>query len=59
MTVSELIALLSTLPADATVSFPDTYEREEGWLPAHDAATYNVCGAHVNERGEVELDGEE
>lgn len=44
MTVSELMTLLATLPADAEVVFPDTYEESEGWgehdpvLPVHGAA---------------------
>ena len=54
MTVAKLMALLATLPADAVVRFPDTYEQCEGWEDGHDTATCVVGGATL-EDGSVVL----
>lgn len=58
MTVAELMTLLATMPQDATVRFPDTYEQCEGWEEGHDSASLVVGGA-VAEDGAVMLWGEE
>lgn len=47
MKVSELMALLATMPADAVVRFPDTYEQCEGWEEGHAYATCVVGGADL------------
>lgn len=59
MTVAELVALLSTLPADAPVVFTDTYTESEGWGAAAADPVLYVEGATVDERGRVYLIGEE
>lgn len=55
MKVSELMALLATLPADAEVRFPDTYEENEGW---GECEPYCIVYDAVVEDGKVTLLGE-
>ena len=59
MTVSELMALLATMPADAVVRFPDTYEQCEGWEEGHDSATCVVGGADLEDGVVVLYEGDD
>ena len=59
MTVSELMALLATMPADAVVRFPDTYEQCEGWEEGHRSATCMVGGADLEDGAVVLYEGDE
>ena len=58
MTVAELMTLLATMPQDAVVRFPDTYEQCEGWEDGHASASLVVCGADADD-GVVMLWGDE
>ena len=55
MKVSELMALLATMPADAEVRFPDTYAESEGW---GECEPYCTVYDAVAEDGAVTLLGE-
>lgn len=52
MTVADLMKVLATMPADAVVRFPDTYEENEGW---GECDPYCVVGGATFEDGKVTL----
>ena len=59
MTVAELIAILSTLPADARVVYTDTYEQCEGWGESAKDPVLWVSNVVMDERGRVYICGDE
>ena len=59
MTVAELIAILSTLPADARVVYTDTYEESEGWGESAKDPVLWVSNVVMDEKGRAYICGDE
>ena len=59
MTVAELIAILSTLPADARVVYTDTYEESEGWGESAKDPVLWVSNVVMDEQGRAYICGDE
>lgn len=59
MTVREMIAALSTLPADALVVLPDTYTESEGWGDAAADPVLIASRVVLDEQGRAYIVGED